>query len=119
MLKQFTRIEDLFYYSLRLIPVGLLILYKRMIVLDSTIANLLLSPFYAITHKDPPQQEHQTPQGRLRHPCVICLIAEAMFIALFCCHLSACAECVQTLRVNGVRACPICREPAIFFYEFE
>ena len=41
LLKQFIQIKDLFYHSFRLNPAELLILYKRMIVLDSKIVNLL------------------------------------------------------------------------------
>ena len=61
------------------------------------------------------QQQHQAPEGGLRHPCVVCLDAEVTFIAYFCCHILACADCVQALHVNGVGTCPICREPAIYF----
>ena len=67
---------------------------------------------------EPLQQEDQVSEVALLHPCVICLVAEATFIALFCCHLLACFECMQALRVNGVGNCPICQEPAIYFYEF-
>ena len=41
LLKQFILIKDLFYHSFRLNAAELLILYKRMIVLDSKIVNLL------------------------------------------------------------------------------
>ena len=60
-------------------------------------------------------QQHQASEGGLRHPCVVCLDAEAIFIALFCCHVSACADCLQALHANRVGTCPTCREPAIYF----
>ena len=41
LLKQFILIKDLFYHSFRLNAAELLILYKRMIVLDPKIVNLL------------------------------------------------------------------------------
>ena len=63
----------------------------------------------AIQQLDPPQQQHQAPEGGLRHPCVICLAAEVTFIALFCCHLLECVDSVQALHANGVGTCPICR----------
>ena len=62
-----------------------------------------------------PEQEQQAPAGGPRNPCVICLHEEAIYIALFCCHVLACAECVQALRANEIGRCPICREPAIYF----
>ena len=70
----------------------------------------------ALQQMKQPEQEHEAPEGGLRNPCVVCLYEEATFIALFCCHVLACAECVQALRVNGVGLCPICREPAINFF---
>ena len=71
----------------------------------------------AVQEIEPPeqQQQHQAPEGGLHHPCLVCLDAEAIFIALFCCHVLACADCVQALRANGVGTCSICREPAIYF----
>ena len=62
-----------------------------------------------------PEQEQEAQKGGPHSPCVICLNEEATYIALFCCHVLACAECVQALRANGVGLCPICREPAIYF----
>ena len=62
-----------------------------------------------------PEQEQQAPQEGPRNPCVICLDEEAIYIALFCCHVLTCAECVQVLCANGIGRCPICREPAIYF----
>ena len=62
-------------------------------------------------------RRQQAPEGGLRNPCVVCLDAEATYIALFCCHVLACAECVQALRANGIGRCPICREPAIYFLQ--
>ena len=69
----------------------------------------------ALQQMEPPEKEQEAPEGGLRNPCVVCLDAEATFIALFCCHVLACAECVQALRVNGIGRCPICPEPAIYF----
>ena len=69
----------------------------------------------AIQQIEPLQQEDQALEGGLLHPCIICLVAEATFIALFCCHLLACAECAQALSTNGVGACPICWEPEVYF----
>ena len=60
-------------------------------------------------------RRQQAPEGGLCNPCVVCLDTEAAYIALFCCHVLACAECVQALRANGIGRCPICREPAIYF----
>ena len=60
-------------------------------------------------------QPQQAPEGGPRNPCVICLHEEAIYITLFCCHVLACAGCVQALRANGIGRCPICREPAIYF----
>ena len=48
---QFIQIKDLFYHSFRLNAAELLILYKRMIVLDPKIVNLLRSPFLESTTK--------------------------------------------------------------------
>ena len=69
----------------------------------------------AIQQIEPLQQEDQALEGGLLHSCIIYLIAEATFIALFCCHLLASAECAQALRTNGVDACPICRESEVYF----
>ena len=44
-----------------------------------------------------PEQKQEAPEGGSRNPCVICLNEEATYIALFCCHVLACAECVQAL----------------------
>ena len=73
----------------------------------------------AVQEMKPPeqQQQHQAPEGGLRHPCLVCLDAEAIFIALFCCHVLASADCVQALRANGVGTCSICRELAIYFFK--
>ena len=62
-----------------------------------------------------PEQGQQAPEGGPRNPCVICLHEEATCIALFCCHVLACAECIQVLCANGIGLCPICQEPAIYF----
>ena len=48
---QFIQIKDLFYHSFRLNAAELLILYKRMIVLDPKIVNLLRSSFLESTMK--------------------------------------------------------------------
>ena len=48
---QFIQIKDLFYHSFRLNAAELLVLYKRMIVLDPKIVNLLRSPFLESTTK--------------------------------------------------------------------
>ena len=41
-----------------------------------------------------PYQDEQVLKLALLHPCVFCLIAQATFIALFCCHLLAGFQCV-------------------------
>ena len=69
----------------------------------------------AVQEIERPQQQHQAPEGGLCHLCVVCLDAEATFIAFFCCHLLVCADCVQALRINGVGTCVICREAVIYF----
>ena len=45
--------------------------------------------------------------GGLRHPCVVCLDAEAIFIALFCCHVSAVRRLRAGLHANRVVLVPL------------